>query len=165
MLGKRPLWLQTSTHEVPLPSSNNPAPLLSLFTLCFFHDALYAACLLSILAVSTQNIVKGKNLRASLYPQKDPTYLYPLKPNVLLAPYPYPTCSVSWENAQMTSTQFAFWPWLGPEGTLAGVQSSRRVRSQHLFSRTAPCGHLGLAHVSTEGQELLVSPLLSCPAG
>lgn len=91
MLGKRPLWLQTSTHEVPLPSSNNPAPLLSLFTLFFFHDALYAACLLSILAVSTQNIVKGKNLRASLYPQKDPTYLYPTsQAQCLVGPLPIP---------------------------------------------------------------------------
>lgn len=60
----------------------------------------------------------------------------------------FPTCSVSWDTAQITSTQFAFWPWLGPEETLAGVQSSRIVRSQYLFSRMVPCGHLGLLHMS-----------------
>lgn len=60
VLGKQPQWLQTSTHEALLPSSNSPAPLLSLLTLLFFHciyphsTVLYMlACLLSILAVSS----------------------------------------------------------------------------------------------------------------
>lgn len=52
VLGKQPQWLQTSTHEVLLPSSNSPAPLLSLLTLLFFSlhlssldGALYAGLL------------------------------------------------------------------------------------------------------------------------
>lgn len=95
VLGKLPLWLQTFTHEVPLPSSNYRSCSLSS-PCCFFIAFIltrrcfigWLACCPSLLCLVLRTVLKGQNLRAFLHPQKDPTYLYPTsRSQCLVGPY------------------------------------------------------------------------------